>query len=133
MISNTYDDIIRKWASDKLPPIGMPLEDFIRLIKAVITHETGGTWNPNLVGVTHDLGLMQINPSNLPHYGMIPNDMFDPDKNIMVGVDIHRWSLNAEGNVHDGLEAYNGGPKNINLPVTEKYADRVLSIYNQIA
>lgn len=123
----SYDDIIHKYAAQT--PRGMAFHDFVRLIKAVITKES--SWRPSVIGVTGDIGLMQINPANGPAYGVTSDELLDPDTNIRVGVDILRWSINQYG-IKDGLAAYNGGPAKRHIDVTQRYASSVLDIYNSI-
>lgn len=128
MQTSTWDDIIKKYASN--PPRNMTAEDFERLIKAVIQHESN--WNDTIVGITGDIGLMQINPVNAPAFGLTRDDLFDVDNNIRVGASILRDDINAYG-IRDGLAAYNGGPTKRNIAVTQTYATNVLNIYNSIA
>lgn len=90
----------------------------VDLLCAVITHESGLTWDPQVVSKAGAMGLMQIMPVTgffLSEYERIPwtsseDIIFDPIYNIRMGsrylsMLIERYDL--EG----GLAAYNGGEK----------------------
>lgn len=126
--TETWDEIIKKYAAN--PPRSMVAEDFERLIRAVIQHESN--WNATVVGITGDIGLMQINPINAPAFGLNRDDLFNVDTNVRVGTSILRDNVNAYG-IRDGLAAYNGGPAKRNIPVTQAYAATVMNIYNSLA
>lgn len=90
----------------------------IDLICATITHETGGTWNPEAVSPAGALGLMQIMPTTglfISSYEQVtwttPEEvLFNPITNIRIG---SRY-LSALIDLYDvdgGLAAYNGGER----------------------
>jgi thymidylate kinase len=58
------------------------------LIVATIHHETGGRWDPNVVGRTRDYGLMQthVSKSTNPQFRGREHLLLDPRVNIQVGV-----------------------------------------------
>ncbi len=88
----------------------------IELICATIAHESGHTWNPDVVSPATAIGLMQILPSTgrllATQVGLHPDSieqiLFDPELNIQLGCRylsylIQKYSLDG------GLAAYNGG------------------------
>lgn len=122
----------------------------IDLICAVITHESGGTWEPEVISQSGAMGLMQIMPATgiwVAHYESITwtsaeDILFNPFYNIRIGCRqlsafIDKYEL--EG----GLAAYNGGEKKAALWVASKrtkgilwaetnnYIPHVLLLYNE--
>ncbi len=87
----------------------------IELICAVITHETGTTWNPECISPAGAIGLMQIMPATGAYLAREENlegyhtgFLFNPIYNIRLGCRylaalVQAYSLDA------GLAAYNGG------------------------
>jgi soluble lytic murein transglycosylase-like protein len=120
-------DLVNKYL---LPvPANMDTQAFFNLILSVMKVESN--FNPQAVGPTGDIGLMQINPINAPHFGVTREDLFDPETNVRIGTAILREDIDRYG-IRDGLAAYNGGPGNRHIPVTQAYADRVLNAYQTI-
>ena len=78
-----------------------------------------------------DLGLMQINSSNLPRYGLSVEEAFEPCRNIRLGSQIlkehYRRAKQAMGPGHRALKAalsaYNTG--NFYSGATNGYLDRI--------
>jgi len=105
----------------------------IDLICAVITHESGETWEPEVVSQAGAIGLMQIMPATgiwIAHYEGItwtsPEEvLFNPFYNIRIGCRqlsafIDRYEL--EG----GLAAYNGGEKKAAIWMASQKAKGIL-------
>ncbi len=122
------------------------------LICAVITHESGGTWDPEVVSEAGAMGLMQVMPATsiwIAHYEGITwtsahEVLFNPIYNIRIGCRqlatfIDKYDL--EG----GLAAYNGGEKRAAIWVkngkakgilwaeTSNYIPYVLDLYKQFS
>jgi len=104
-------------------PIDMNSEDFRRLIHAVIQVESN--WNPDALSSAGAIGLMQVMPANATAYGYQPDQLYDPEINIDLGIRILRENINIYG-LKDGLAAYNGGPSKRHITVTQQYAQKVL-------
>ncbi len=81
------------------------------------------------LGHSVDAGLMQVNSSNFPRFGLTPASVFTPCVNINVGGDILRsaWSsavhagLQGQNALWHAVQAYNSG----NLHGAPAYANRV--------
>ena len=90
----------------------------VDLICATITHESAGTWNPEIVSPAGAMGLMQIMPNTgmfvAAYEGMTwssPEEvLFNPIYNIRIGAS-YLSSLIGAYDVDGGLAAYNGGEK----------------------
>lgn len=121
----------------------------IDLICAVITHESGKTWDPEVVSHAGAMGLMQIMPVTgmiLAQYEGIPwtspeNVIFNPIYNVRMGTRylsmlIDRYDLDG------ALAAYNGGERQAVLWLkngkddkflwseTRQYVPAVLKLYD---
>lgn len=106
-----YQDIINKAGQDySVPPV---------IISSVIRRESA--WNPNAVGSSGEIGLMQIMPKTA-QYLKIGNS-FNPEENIRGGAKYLSELYNKYGNWRDALSHYNAG---FNLGAGRKYADTVL-------
>ena len=88
----------------------------VNLALGVVDHETGGTYNPNLVNSTlnsngtWDSGLFQLNDSVLQTYGISRAAALDPQTNIDTGVSLLASLLNKyNGNQQLALWAYAQG------------------------
>lgn len=82
------------------------------LLKAVSIHESG--LNPDIIGCTNDLGLMQLNPKYIEYYlhkmGWDSEwDWQQPFNNIQMGAFILRQNYEVLGNWTEALSAYNQG------------------------
>ncbi len=120
------------------------------LICAAITHESGGTWEPEVVSEAGAMGLMQIMPATalwIAYYEGItwtsPEDvLFNPIYNIQIGC--RQLSTLIElYDLEGGLAAYNGGEKRAAIWLannkakgilwseTSNYIPHVLLLYNQ--
>ncbi|MDZ7412903.1 MAG: transglycosylase SLT domain-containing protein [candidate division KSB1 bacterium] len=124
----------------------------IDLLCAAITHETAGTWNPEIVSPAGAMGLMQIMPATgmfLASYEGItwssPEEvLFNPIYNIRLGARYLASQIEYY-DVDGGLAAYNGGEKWAALWVksgrddkvlpreTREYLPAVLSLYGEFA
>lgn len=124
----------------------------IDLLCATITHETAGTWDPEIVSPAGAMGLMQIMPATamfLASYEGItwssPEEvLFNPIYNIRLGARFLASQIEYY-DVDGGLAAYNGGEKWAALWVkggrddrllpreTREYLPAVLALYNEFA
>lgn len=122
----------------------------VELICATITHESGGSWDPEVVSDSGAMGLLQIMPVTgtwLAYYEGItwisPEDvLFNPIYNIRIGCR-HLASLIEEYSLEGGLAAFNGGEKKAAIWLandkeegvlwaeTSVYIPRVLSLYEE--
>ncbi len=124
----------------------------IDLLCATITHETAGTWDPEIISPAGAMGLMQIMPATamfLASYEGItwssPEEvLFNPIYNIRLGARFLASQIEYY-DVDGGLAAYNGGEKWAALWVksgrddrilpaeTREYLPAVLALYNEFA
>jgi|YelNatPaOPRAMG01_1025707.scaffolds.fasta_scaffold00106_8 soluble lytic murein transglycosylase len=121
----------------------------VDLIVAMITKETGGTWDPKLVSPAGAIGLMQVMPMTgqfIAYYeGITWSDpvtvLTDPIYNIRIGCR-YLSSLIARYGLEGGLAAYNigergaafwmAGAKSNRLPEeTQKYVPAILELYRK--
>ncbi|HYG58987.1 MAG TPA: lytic transglycosylase domain-containing protein [Symbiobacteriaceae bacterium] len=102
-----------------------------RLIAAIITVES--EWDPAVVGSYGELGLMQILPStgtwltglaNLKEY-----DLADPATSVMLGTMYIHYLLKEHANTQAALAVYNGGPRAAATASTNRYANKVMRLY----
>ncbi len=94
------------------------------LIHKVIMQESG--YNPDAVSDSGAQGLMQLMPDTAAGLGV--DDSFDMAQNIDGGVHYLRECLDAtDGDVHQALARYNGGPGYMNSADAQAYADAVLN------
>ncbi len=105
----------------------------VDLICAAITHESGGTWEPEIISSAGALGLMQIMPASsiwIAHYEGItwtsPEEvLFNPIYNIRIGC----RQLSTFIGLYDlegGLAAYNGGEKRAAIWLANDKAEGIL-------
>lgn len=122
----------------------------VDLICATITHESAGTWDPNIVSPAGAIGLMQIMPATgayLAKYEDITwtNEievLTNPIYNIRMGTR-YLSSLISYYGIEGGLAAYNGGERQASLWLknnkaegilwseTENYVPAVIKLYDQ--
>lgn len=103
-------------------PISQALQDYIavlckedgvsqELVYAVMSVETGDSYNPDLVSPTDDYGLFQINVVNRPwlsqKFGI--TNWFNPFQNSEAGIYMLGQLEKKYGNVNEVLLAYNNG------------------------
>ena len=95
---------------------------------AIAKHESG--LNPRVIGITGDLGLMQINPRY--HMHRFNNvDWRNPWANASVGAFIFADNLRVTGTVRTALKRYNGGNEAARKPPPKvrAYAEQVMVSY----
>ena len=88
------------------------------LLCAVITHETGGTWDPKVVSPAGALGLMQIMPATGMYvaeaegitWTSAEDVLFDPILNLRIGARYLSDLIRLYG-LEGALAAYNGGER----------------------
>ncbi|HEX9655068.1 MAG TPA: lytic transglycosylase domain-containing protein [bacterium] len=122
----------------------------VDLICATITHESGRSWNPQVVSNAGAMGLMQIMPSTgmwLSKYERIKwtngeEILFNPIYNIRLG-SRYLSALIETYDIEGGLAAYNGGPRRakrwlasnkahgILWSETQNYIPNVLKLYDE--
>jgi len=106
----------------------------VDLICATITHETAGTWDPEIVSPAGAMGLMQVMPTtgmfvaayeglNWPSAEEV---LFNPIYNIRIGAR-YLSSLIDAYDVDGGLAAYNGGERRAALWVGSGKAHGILA------
>jgi soluble lytic murein transglycosylase-like protein len=108
------------------------------LICATITHETAGTWRPDIVSPVGAMGLMQIMPatgmfvaaSEGIQWTQSEEILFDPIYNIRIGAR-YLSSLIELYDVDGGLAAYNGGEKRASLWIGSGKASGILAAETQ--
>lgn len=90
----------------------------VDLLCAMITHESAGTWNPQVVSKAKAMGLMQVMPVTgffLASFEGISwtsaeEVLFNPIYNLRIGSRLLSTLINRYG-LDGGLAAYNGGEK----------------------
>ena len=122
----------------------------MNLICATITHESGRTWDPEIVSKAGAMGLMQIMPATgkwLSKYEGIAwtsgkEVLFNPIFNIRLGTR-YLSALIETYDLEGGLAAYNGGQKKVRMwlkndkadgilwPETRAYIPFVLNLYDE--
>ena len=92
------------------------------LVHAVIDQESG--YDGGAVSSAGAQGLMQLMPGTAKEMGV--TDPFDYRQNIEGGVKYLRNCLDAtNGDIHQALARYNGGPGYMNTGEAQRYADQV--------
>ncbi|MBD8047532.1 MAG: lytic transglycosylase domain-containing protein [Clostridium argentinense] len=90
------------------------------LIRAIIKVESD--FNPNTVSWAGAMGLMQLMPENVSHYGV--NDPFNIEENIDAGTRHIKDYLNMfNGDLEMALAAYNCGPGTMEWRGVKTHAD----------
>ncbi len=101
------------------------------LILAIISVESGG--NPNAVGSSGSLGLMQLKASTAHQYGA--SNALDPASNIAAGARyLHALLARYNGNVTLAVAAFNAGPRAVDNaqgvpPQSRAYVQKVMNAY----
>lgn len=116
-------------------PLALHLNGPVRLRHPPTTAAQAGRWADWLIraGYSVDMGLMQVNSTNLTALNLTPLDLFDPCKNIRAGVTILTASYTIAARAHGSgsdsllaaLSAYNTG--NFHDGFRNGYVVRVLS------
>lgn len=97
------------------------------LLAAIAEQESG--FNQGAKSEAGALGIMQLMPDTANGLGV---DATDLAGNIEGGAKYIKQMLDQfGGDVHKALEAYNGGPGNVGIAQTMKYADEVLQRYEK--
>lgn len=97
------------------------------LLAAIAEQESG--FNQSAQSEAGALGIMQLMPDTANGLGV---DATDLAGNIEGGAKYIKQMLDQfGGDVHKALEAYNGGPGNVGIAQTMKYADEVLQRYEK--
>ncbi|MFQ5863808.1 MAG: lytic transglycosylase domain-containing protein [bacterium] len=105
----------------------------VDLLCAIITLESGGKWDPEVVSEAGAMGLMQIMPTTgiwLAHYEGItwtsPEEiLFDPIYNIRIGAR-YLSALMEMYDLEGGLAAYHGGEKRAAIWLANDKAEGIL-------
>ncbi len=105
----------------------------VDLICATITHESGSTWEAEIVSEAGAMGLMQIMPALglwIAHYEGITwtssaEILFNPIYNIRIGSRMLSTFINMY-DLEGGLAAYNGGEKRAAIWMANNKADGIL-------
>jgi len=100
------------------------------LMLSIAKHESNLT--PNVVGVTGDLGLMQINPRwHMHRFNNV--DWRNPWANASVGAYILADNMKETGTVKRALKRYVGGNYAVSKPSphVREYVDRVFESYTK--
>jgi soluble lytic murein transglycosylase len=122
----------------------------IDLICATITHESAGTWSPDITSKAGAMGLMQVMPTTGMFVAVYEDItwtsaediLFNPIYNIRIG-SRYLSSLISLYDVDGGLAAYNGGERRAALWLgsgkangilaeeTEKYVPAIMRLYDE--
>jgi soluble lytic murein transglycosylase-like protein len=109
-----------------------------RLLKAVAIVESNE--NPNAVGSSDDIGLMQVISDNTLSgvIGWPPESreqLFDPDYNVSIGSQILKWNIDTYG-FQKGIAVYNNWSARFDGEYgpfrNETYVDKVLKQYSDL-
>jgi hypothetical protein len=79
-----------------------------RLAVALAFRES--SFNPEAVGTSGEIGLMQVKPSTAKDMGFSIEDLRDPSKNIEIGLTYLKQNLDKFGYPEVAAAAYNAGP-----------------------
>lgn len=126
-----YDSIIAAESASARGRFAVPFA----LVKAIIRQESA--FRADAVSRAGARGLMQIMPATAVRLGTSPDHLFDPARNIGVGVHLLSGLLDQyDGDVISALVAYNAGPRGRvkQLPrngETPEYVWRVLALYER--
>ena len=104
------------------------------LVRAVIRQES--SFRPRAESLVGARGLMQVMPANAARLGMTPDELWQPDKNIIAGVRLLAVLLDHyRGDLISALVAYNAHARPLFAPLpknreTPGYVLKVLSYYS---
>jgi soluble lytic murein transglycosylase-like protein len=103
------------------------------LVKAVMKQES--SFNPKAQSKAGAVGLMQVMPANASRVGLKPEDLWNPERNILAGVRLLAVLLRYyQGDLESVLVAYNAGPRKLFAPIprngeTPEYVQAVVANY----
>ncbi len=98
------------------------------LIWAVIQTESGG--NPNAIGSSGEIGLMQLMPATAAWYGVSSDQLYDPYYNVQAGASYLTDMINKYG-LEGGIQAYNLGETKYSAGYTSPtYLAKVMENYS---
>ncbi len=147
------DDSLRRCIADEILQAATKYGNLdVDLICAVITHESGRTWDVEIVSSAGAMGLMQIMPRTGKWLAKLenitwtsPEDiLFNPTYNIRMGTRYLSYLLKIYS-LEGALAAYNAGPLSADLWVendkqnsvlyeeTQEYIPRVLHLYDKFS
>lgn len=101
------------------------------MVRAKISIES--KWNPRAISKAGAIGIMQVMPVNAKFCGLTPEELLEPEKNIICGLKIFSDDLKAtEENVVKALYRYNGGPKAVDNPPPESRKHAILVLAKMV-
>jgi soluble lytic murein transglycosylase-like protein len=91
------------------------------------------TWNPRRVASSYGLMQVMFTTAKLYGYGELPELLFLPDVGLKYGcLHLKRLLAWAKGDTRKALAAYNGGQGNHTAPQPQRYASKVLKLYESV-
>ncbi len=120
-ISGSYPEPIQRWGI-WITKYGNQYSIDPNIIAAVMVQESGG--DPNATSVAGARGLMQV----MPFHGC---STYNPEKNILCGVDLLATFRQKAPDWSSALAAYNAGERGRDNGKGWGYAEKVLAIYER--